>query len=145
MDELVFLQCFEETNKLRVRIISTNYLNNLNCKFPRSIRKRDRLYCIESKYIKLNRKPNRKDFYDVTAKYIQIIEDGSEGCVKVSKIYTDEEENCCICLSDRKYYVFADCGHYYVCKLCYDRNVFVNCPICRSKIKQAVPFEKISF
>lgn len=145
MTDLVLLQCFDINNRLRVRIISPNYLNNLNCKFPKNIRKKDRLYCVESKHVKLNKKENRKDFYEISFKHIQTIEDSSDAPIKFTRIFTDEEETCCICLSDKKYYVFADCGHYYVCKNCYNATILLNCPICRSKIRQAVPFDEINF
>lgn len=142
--QFVYLQCLKIENKLRVRIISSNYLQNLNCKFPRNIRIENQIYKTAETNIKLCEQ-FKKNFYSVNKRYIELVDSNNIIDLK-NKIYTDSEENaCCICLCDEKHYVFVTCGHYYVCKSCFDNNKLENCPICRSAILTTIPFKDIRF
>lgn len=138
-EHTVFLQCLADGSRLRVRIISPNYFNDLNCQFPRQIRKEGRVYKVKPSQIKLMKRPGT-DFYSIKQAKDIIIVDEEAQITKVEKIFQDEStENCCICLDEKKYYVFSQCGHYYVCKSCYDSSPFEKCPICRSVINAAIP------
>jgi hypothetical protein len=45
-DQHIVLQCISVGNRLRVRIISPGYQNNLNCSFPKNIRVDGQLYYV---------------------------------------------------------------------------------------------------
>ena len=137
----VYLQCIRVRNRLRVRIISNNYVQNLNCQFPRALRIENQIYSVPPEDIQLVKRLHQ-DFYSIGKRNIELIEDVN---VQNSlKIYTEEDDDtCCICLDNKKHFVFISCGHYYVCKICLDHEQFTTCPICRSIIIKAIPFDEL--
>lgn len=135
----VYLQCVRVNHRLRVRIISSNYLQHLNCQFPAAIRTEGQIYGVRAQDIKLITRKHR-DFYFITKKNIRMIEE-NDGLSDV-KLYTAEhDDTCCICLDHKKYYVYLTCGHFYVCRFCHRQ--ISRCPICRSVILKAIPFHEL--
>lgn len=135
----VFLKCFEVGSRLRVRIISQNYVNNHNCQFPRHLRKKDGVYSVPAEDISLIVRNNSKGFYRIKTANIKIFEENADTkateniAEMISKVYEDDEEDeCCVCFEREKFYVFGPCGHLNLCKECGDR--CESCPICRAKI-----------
>lgn len=136
---IVYLKCVNIENKLRVRIISENYFGHLNCKFPKKLRVENKIFSVDSDYISLIRKYGQKDFYSVKFKYIL-----EENEIKFQgEIFQEvDQDECCICFDNNKYYVFVPCGHYYVCKNCGIK--LEKCPLCRTNISKAVPFDNLN-
>lgn len=141
----VLLKCVKVGSKLRVRIISPNYYyNNHNCQFPRAIRIENTLYEVPASDVTLINVVGRngcKSFYRIKCTNISIV-DELPRYARNFKVFQDEtEDECVICLSDRKQYVFGPCGHFYVCRSCVNRLEL--CPICRSKIEFKVDFQTL--
>ncbi len=138
-NELVFLKCIKEHSKLRIKVISTGYLLNANCQFPKDLRVEGRIYSVHRNYISLVKLRNTY-FYSVKIRSaISVVSDydskQSETKIDVSKIkvHTDEDSNeCIICMSNEKTIVFGPCGHFYSCNEC--SNKLTKCPICRGLI-----------
>lgn len=132
----VILQCFNEKNKLRVKIISHGFNNQANCQFPKDIRKEGRKYSVLSCFIKLVKGPNGKYFYRVSSKNdnIKILsENDIINMNKNIKIYEDKDiDECLICMSNKKNTVCAPCGHYYACNICLLQ--MNKCALCRCDI-----------
>lgn len=139
-EKYVYLQCIVVNGRLRVRIISNNYFQNLNVQFPRGLRIKNQIYRVPATHVGLI--SNRfRDYYFVKRQGIELIE-GSDKEYKV-KLFTEEgDDTCCICLTEKKYYVYVFCGHFYVCKACHDHGDFKKCPICRSIIVNAIPYDE---
>ena len=138
---IVYLQCFKVNNRLRVRIISNNYATHLNCQFPRGLRIENKIYSVPAGDIKLVKR-QQHDFYFVGKKNIELI-DENIGLGRIKIFAEEDNDTCCICLDNKKYHVFIPCGHFYVCKSCQDDAHFSKCPICRSIIIRAVPFDDL--
>jgi hypothetical protein len=146
----VFLKCIRIGSKLRIRIISPNYHNNHNCRFPKNIRVDNRLYQVLSNDIKLI-SSRGKHYYNINIKNLKIIDDTLNNSLinkSIHKIFTNDDDNddnkdiCVVCLENQKYYVFGQCGHYYTCKLCSDK--LKTCPICRSEIEFKIPYTSLN-
>lgn len=125
----VYLQCFKEKSKLRVRIISPGYNNNANCQFPKAIRVEGRKFKVPATAITVVQRGTNKFFYHVKKTMIQQVDDRIQ---MPSKIF--ESEECCICLSDPSEMVIVACGHLCMCKECSDEYKTKTCPLCRSNI-----------
>lgn len=141
-EEFVYLQCQKVQNRLRVRVISNNYFQNLNCQFPRALRVENQIYRVPAKDVRIVKNLN-KDFYFIAKKNIALIGENIAPREYV-KIFTEEnDDTCCICLDNKKFYVYISCGHFYVCKRCQDSRNIPTCPICRAVIVEAVPFSEL--
>lgn len=141
----VILNCVKVGNKLRIRIISPNYFNEHNCRFPRAIRIENTLYEVPAADVTLiTHGGNNKAFYRIKRSNICIVRDDDPPITPATdfKVFQDyEEDDCAICLSERKHYVFGPCGHFYVCRSCV--NQLKLCPICRSNIDFKVDFHTL--
>lgn len=141
----VLLKCVKVGSKLRVRIISPNYYNDHNCQFPRSIRIENALYEVPASDVTLITSITMEhyiSFYRIKPHNIRIVTNETHTLTRDLKVFQDEgEDDCVICLSNRKQYVFGPCGHFYVCKSCVDQ--LNQCPICRSKICFKADFQTL--
>lgn len=139
----VILKCVKIDNKLRIRIISPNYFNDHNCQFPRAIRIENALYEVPSADVTLITRGGNKAFYRIKRSNICIVrDDPADTPARDFKVFQDYEvDDCVICLSERKHYVFGPCGHFYVCRSCV--NQLKLCPICRANIDFKVDFHTL--
>ncbi len=129
--EEVYLECVKENSKLRIKILSTGYYNNLNCQFPKNLRVEGQRYSVPSSSITLVKSRN-KHFYRISSKSINIVNNDT-----VLKVFEDDEnKECIICMTNLKSHVFITCGHYVSCKECAEtvNTTTKKCPICRCKI-----------
>ena len=135
----VYLQCIKEAGKLRIKVISSGYLQSANTQFPKDIRIEGRKYKVLASDINLIQ-TRGKYFYSVKQKdKIIIIENPEEIKVDLTniKIHTDEEtQDCIICMDNIKQIVFDPCGHFYTCDRC--SNKVTICPICRTNITNRI-------
>lgn len=145
----VLLQCVNEGNKLRVKMMSSfPYIKGKNCQFPRSIRVEGMYYVVKSEHIKLQ----SSSFYSMrkednivvsTMNFSEIQSFFAEEKIDSYKIYGDDDDNeCIVCLSDLKTEVFIPCGHYVCCKTCSIQ--CKTCPMCRSKVGSIINRNNIS-
>lgn len=135
----VRLKCVKINNKLRVRIVSPGYFNEHNCQFPRAIRKENTLYEVPTADVSLVTRGGNKAFYRIKHPNIRIVNEDRLP-LEDFKVYQDDNE-CAVCLSEQKQYVFGLCGHFYVCRSC--ANQLQLCPMCRSKIEFKVDFNTL--
>lgn len=139
--DVVFLECVRAGGRLRVRILNASYHTDANCQFPRSIREEGRLYSVPASAVKLVARPGSK-YYRVDGRQVTVVEDAGRR-VEVRRVFTDtEREECVICMAEKKHYVFAPCGHFYVCRACKGSERGV-CPICRARILEYVPYTEL--
>lgn len=133
------LKCVKINNKLRIRIVSPGYFYMHNCQFPRAIRKENTLYEVPSADVSLVTRSGNRAFYQIKHRNIRIVNEEDRLPPEDFKVYQDHgDDDCAICLSEQKHYVFGPCGHFYVCKQCV--NQLKLCPICRSNIDFKVDF-----
>lgn len=139
---IVHLKCVKEGGKLRVKIVSSGYLHDANCQFPRDIRKEGVTYTIPSQYITLCKRSN-KWFYQcnhrqqITVLNEKTAQVESKTDLSQIKIFEDTESpECVICYADKKEIVFDPCGHFYTCASC-SQKIKV-CPICRANINNRI-------
>jgi hypothetical protein len=136
----ILLKCVKEKNKLRIKFFSftddegkiyTNVYNNeLNCKFPKDIRKEGYYYEIKPEYLSIVNS-NGKPFYIIKNKDIKIIENFDISFLKIFEI-----NECVICLDSESTQVLIPCGHKCLCNNC-SSNLLENskcCPLCRTQI-----------
>ncbi|AYV80489.1 MAG: hypothetical protein Harvfovirus2_19 [Harvfovirus sp.] len=139
----VLLQCVKEKGKLKVKMISSApFIKGANCQFPRAIRAEGLYYVVKSEGVKLTGK-----FYTATQKGIIVCQTNDLNEVKKyvdslnvadTKIQPkvifgdDDNEECVICMGEKKECVFSPCGHFITCAGC--STEFDKCPICRAKI-----------
>lgn len=126
----VILQCVNEKNKLRVKIISNGYNNHANCQFPRAIRREGLKYRVPPRAIKVVDRGN-KFFYNIDKKLIEIIEEEID-INSIEQVYASED--CCICLEEQCNMVMIPCGHLCLCGDCSLQYKDNKCPMCRSTI-----------
>lgn len=132
--EDVILECISVNGRLRVRIISEGYQNNLNCTFPKNIRCEGQQYRVNKKDVRLV--PTKgKYYYSVKSDAIHLHKI-SPGDVKV--VYGDDETECCICMDSEKEVVFVPCGHYSCCKACAESLSPKKCPVCSGAFSKIV-------
>lgn len=138
----VLLKCVKEKSRLRVKMISSQpFIKGINCQFSRNIRKEGMYYVVKSEGIKL-----KGNFYSAMGKDIIVcqtlnIEEvkkyidnlGVAEKIRPKVIFGDDDENeCAICMGEKKDSVFSPCGHFITCKGCSVQ--FGKCPICRATI-----------
>lgn len=143
--DFVKLKCVKVSGKLRVRIVSHGYNHDANCQFPTAIRKENQEYLVPVSDVSFCERANRKFFYRVGKKNIQILPTQQiiEN-VEIGKVYGDDEDvECCICFENEKDIVFAPCGHYTCCESCGNNLNPRLCPICRNAIQQIVKRDEI--
>lgn len=135
MADFVELLCVKEKNRLRVRIITQGYYNNANCQFPKDLRIEGRKFRIPVRYVDLITQRG-KYFYSIKKRdYIEIIQENID--LSDMKIFEDEKnDDCAICLCNKKSMVFYPCGHYYCCEECVKS--LKSCPICRASIGKCI-------
>ena len=142
-DGKVYLECVKEGSKLRVKILTPGYISGSNCQFPKDIRVVGRKYEVPASDVNLVTGRGRW-FYRIGKNNIKIVDQiptmtPSTHHVHVARIFEDAENPACaICLDLPKSRVFVPCGHYMCCETCYPE-LRGTCPMCRSKIQQAVP------
>ncbi len=148
MADIVYLECVKDGSKLRVRIISRGFHNDLNCQFPRAIRKEGRKYSVPHYAVDLIEKANAKFFYRIDKNCITIIEHIDVSTTIPAKIFEDAStQECIVCLAGIKDIIFANCGHYVCCTDCATRIFISNkkCPMCRASIYALVTKDQIDF
>lgn len=146
-DDEAELICVKIGNKLRVRVIHSNYSNQANCQFPRDLRVEGRRFKCKLNCIVPTQMKNTW-FYRINKKGIVILNGKStkdpkniclEKDIKNIKIFEDKDENVCgICFERPKAIVNINCGHFFFCEECSDQLTKNICPICRSDIKQKI-------
>lgn len=134
MSTKVYLKCVKIYGKLRVRIISDGYNKNSNCQFPKKLRIEDRVYSVNPSSITLS-SSRGTHFYRISASSITI---ENEEIILPEHIYTDDDPDCIICLSNVKEIIFVPCGHFNMCNDCNSKLVKRNCPICRQIIVNTI-------
>ena len=132
-DCIVYLECFEEGKKLRVRIVSPGYNPNANCQFPTNIRKKGKRYEVPPEAIGVASGKSGKFFYRIKKSHIKVLEDE---VVTPSKIFTLPD--CCICIDAECDIVIVECGHLCLCQDCSKSYDSDKCPLCRGNIKNMI-------
>ena len=135
--DYIELKCVKDGSKLRVKIISTGYINYANCQFPRDLRIEGRRFKVNTENVKLITQRGRW-FYSIKKRdSIEIIDENLNLDMANLQIYEDENENeCSICMSEVKNDVFYPCGHFYTCKKCSIK--LSNCPSCNKIIEKRI-------
>jgi hypothetical protein len=139
----VLLQCVKRGSKLRVQMISSHpFIKGINCQFPRAIRQQGMYYVVKQEGIVL-----RGNFYSAmksniivcqtfdlneAKRYVDELKEKNVNIVPAKIFGDDGDEECVVCMYDKKTQVFAPCGHYIVCTDC--ANTCVKCPLCATKI-----------
>ena len=137
-DNWVYLKCFAQGSRLRVRIISGHYLRHANCMFPKDIRMKDRVYRVRPHDINLTMTRGTW-FYSIKRKNLEIVTAESKS---VPVIYEDTtSDECAICMSAPKTHIINPCGHYYLCEGC--AKAVNSCPICRGTIVGLIAKEHV--
>lgn len=135
MSDFVYLKCVKEKGKLRMRITSSNYLNNANCQCKRDIRVENATYYIRKENIKVVKSSKGNYFYRLSG--VVNVELRS---VLPSTIYEDVDDPLCIvCYENTKNVVFDTCGHYNMCLGCCEQLTKKVCPTCRSCVNAFIP------
>jgi hypothetical protein len=136
----VYLICVLEKKKLRVKVLSDNYLKEANCQFPKNLRISNRKFKIQNTDISLIR-TRGKYFYSVKKNAnITILPDDfiiEQPQINLDNItiYTDDNDECICCLDKNKVIVLS-CGHYNLCEEC---SIKVDkCPMCRTIITNRI-------
>ena len=140
----ITLQCVKEHNKLRIKFFSytdsegkvfTNVYNNeLNCKFPKDIRKEGCFYEIHHDDLSLVT-GSSKPFYSIKTKNIKIIPN-----IDINNLKIYEVNECVICLDEGTTEIVVPCGHKCLCKNCslHLIKTTMKCPICRKIIANII-------
>jgi hypothetical protein len=139
----VYLKCFAEGSRLRVRIISGHYLRHANCMFPKDIRVAGRVYRVRPRDVNLT-STRGTWFYSIKRKNVEIVAgDGTTATQQApSVIYEDTTtDECAICMSAPKSHIINPCGHYYLCEGC--AKAVTSCPICRGTIVGLIAKENV--
>lgn len=139
----VLLQCVKRGGRLRVQMISSHpFIKGINCQFPRNIRQEGMYYVVKEEGINL-----RGNFYSAMQKDIIVCQtlDLDEaklyvnGLKKTNKklmpkaiFGEDGDEECVICMYDKKEKIFSPCGHFITCESCSE--TCKKCPICQANI-----------
>lgn len=152
----VRLKCVSEGSKLRIRIISPGYYNYANCQFPKDIRVLGRLYECEPGDVKLVN-IGVTYYYRIKKSGIRILDNTplnnvtNANIISVcnsnyipEKIYTDDNPECSICLTEEKAIIFVPCGHFATCNNCDKKLPNRKCPICRKDIRNTITPEQMS-
>lgn len=134
----IYLQCFKEGRKLRVKIISQGYNNNANCQFPKAIRIEGRKFKVPSSAISVVERGTNKFFYHVNKSMITIVEDT---IIIPSKIF--ESVECCVCMDKPSNIVLISCGHLCLCSECSIEYKTNTCPICRTNIRMRITKDQL--
>lgn len=138
---LVELLCVKQGSKLRIKILSSGYLREANCQFPKDLRVEGRHFRVRPQDIKLITSKG-KWFYSVKNRDLIEIFDPTIVDLSRLKVYEDTEtDDCAICMAEPKDSVNYPCGHFYLCAPCAGR--VSTCPICRTKIEKIIPKSQI--
>lgn len=135
----VRLQCVSEKGRLRVRIVTSGYALNANCRFPRDIRVEGKYWTVPASAVKLQGKT--KFYYTISTKNlievdvnVQILD------ISALKVYDVTSEGECVICSYVRFaddmIIIAPCGHKCACFECLSQ--CDKCPICRSPIERMV-------
>lgn len=142
----LLLQCVEEQNGLKVKIISNGYTNKLNCAFPSYLKVKGAVFRIKSSDFKLS---SNSKLYVIKNK---------KKTIKKIKIWpfltkVHMEDTCVICLTKRCLLCLIECGHLCFCIGCFIKYVnnapicncgcqkkHPDCPICRTKRNKVALF-----
>jgi hypothetical protein len=139
----VYLKCIKVGSKLRVRIISTGYLQNANCRFPKSLRQEGAFFRVHVESVKLLGKS--KHYYSISSP-IKII--GNTLDIKQTysiRVFTTDDIECVICFNNPKAVIFTPCGHFCLCKDCANKviNNTNSCPMCRSVVSNIITPDQV--
>lgn len=142
----VLLKCVKVGGRLRVHITSPEYFTDHYCQFPKAIRVENAVYQVPLSDVAFVMQTSRGAFYRIKRNNIRIVSNDSPttttATAPVRRVFQDEAENdCAICLSEPKHYIFGPCGHFYVCRSCADQLAL--CPICRSYITSKADFRML--
>jgi hypothetical protein len=90
--------------------------------------------------VKLSKSSKRRQFFDKYNKRVQEMQfenremEQASSPVTITDSQTDKsEEQCCVCLDNKKCMVFTECGHLCVCHSCSTKLKI--CPVCRKESK----------
>lgn len=138
--DLVTLKCVNEGNRLRIKIITSGYIQSANCQFPKDIRVADREYTVPKNDV-IMADTRGKFFYRIKKNNIKIIDKKEYYSNLV--VYGDGCTECAICMDDEalEYVIFVPCGHYCCCKVCATQ--IKNCCMCRAPIKQTITKDQL--
>ena len=144
--DLVKFVCVRDGTKLRVRIISPGYKNQVNVQFPRDIRRPGAMFTAPFHAVNLRQTSSGTYFYHVARKYVSVVTPTDEtpplNLESLRIFEVDSSPDCCICMSEEKSIVFMPCGHYCTCAEC-AQSINDKCPICRAKIGNYVRHEVV--
>lgn len=133
-ERYVRLKCVSEKGRLRVKIISTGYSSNANCKFPRNIRIEGKEWEVPATAVKLQGKG--KFYYVVGTKELREVQKE----VRVAEVFdVMEGGECVVCtevISEDAMIILSPCGHKCGCMTCMSK--LKDCPICRTQIQHRV-------
>lgn len=148
----VLLQCVKKGSRLRVQMISSHpFIKGINCQFPRNIRQEGMYYVVKEEGVKL-----KNNFYSAMQKDIVVCQtlsleeaklyvDGLKGTNKkiVPKAIfgEDGDEECVVCMYDKKEMVFSPCGHFITCEDC--SKTCKKCPICMVVVANVLARDEI--
>ena len=135
--EKVYLRCFADGKKLRVRIVSEGFNSDANCQFPRDIRADGRIYSVHPSQISIAARGSQKWFYRVSKPIAIEVTAPQQPVQKPVKVFEDADvDECIVCLVCPKEYILVPCGHYSLCGGCV--SLLQKCPLCRSKISNKI-------
>lgn len=145
---MVLLKCVKEGSRLRIKIVSSGYIINANCQFPKALRIEGQMYECGENDITLA-KIGQKHFYRIYKNGIKILNEDVMISTRTPlsddfKVYTDlDEPNCSICLTQLKTLIYVPCGHFITCDTCDKMLKKRVCPMCRVAITYTVTPDQI--
>lgn len=142
-----------------MKIVSPGYVTNANCQMSRSIRENGCYYTVRSRDVRLV-EGRGTHFYHVSDAHITKHEsipenfgltasasppkdrrkrnrnDAKKGPEQI--FFDEENEECVICMDNKREVVFVACGHYYCCRGCFEALTVKQCPLCKNTIAYAL-------
>jgi hypothetical protein len=135
----VNLICIKVGSRLRVRIDDPAYRRDANCTFPKRLRREGATFTVPPSAITLICRV--KCYYYIKPDAITAV----VAPPKVVRVFTDEtEDNCIICMDEKKRMVASPCGHYTLCTTCSVRMRGKPCASCRTKVVAYVDYTKLN-
>jgi C3HC4-type zinc finger (RING finger) protein len=140
--ERVYLKCFKDGAKLRVKIVSDGFNQDANCQFPRDIRAEGQLYSVVASQISIAARGGQKWFYRVSKPIIVETETFQFRVPRPLRVFEDTEmDECIVCLVSPKKFILVPCGHYSLCDECV--RALNKCPLCRASIASKITKEQM--
>lgn len=143
--DFVRLKCIKVGSKLRVRIVSSGYALQANCRFPRAIRVEGKEWEVPAANVTIKGTANGH-YYIVNVKGMREAQDDRVGpSAKPDKVFDMVENNeCGICMSEKsnaEIAVIVPCGHRIACFVCLKS--CVTCPVCRGKLVKLIRSDEL--